>query len=127
MSSTRPKLCGAATLFVVQDLLKSVAHYRDVLGFKVEFTYGEPEFYAGVERDEVTIHLQAAHETKRQVGQGAVNVFVTAVDALYEELKSRGARVLNAPKDYAYGMRDFDVDDLDGNRLTFGMGTEGGD
>ena len=127
MSSIRPKLCGAATLFVVQDLLKSVAHYRDVLGFKVEFTYGEPEFYAGVERDEVTIHLQAAHETKRHVGQGAVNVFVTAVDALYEELKSRGARVLNAPKDYAYGMRDFDVDDLDGNRLTFGTGTEGGD
>ena len=85
----------------------------------------EPTFYAGVERDEVTIHLQAAHKTKRHVGQGAMNVFVTEVDALYEELKARGARVLNAPKDYAYGMRDFDVDDLDGNRLTFGMGTEG--
>jgi hypothetical protein len=26
---------------------------------------------------------------------------------------------LNAPKDYPYGMRDFD---LDGNRLTSGMG-----
>jgi hypothetical protein len=36
--------------------------------------------------------------------------------------KARGARVLNAPKDYPYGLRDFDLDDLDGNRLTFGMG-----
>jgi uncharacterized glyoxalase superfamily protein PhnB len=81
--------------------------------------------YAGVERGNVTIHLQAASDTKRQPGHGAVNVFVTNVDALYEELKSRGARTLNEPKDYPYGMRDFDLEDLDGNRLCFGMSTLG--
>ena len=114
-------LVGAATVFVVSDVLRSVAHYRDVLGFQVEFTYGEPTFYAGVERGGVLIYLQAAGETKRQPGQGAVNVFVTDVDALYGELNSRGARTLNEPKDYPYGMRDFDVHDLDGNQLCFGM------
>ena len=31
-------LCGAATVFVVQDVLRSVEHYRDVLGFHTEFT-----------------------------------------------------------------------------------------
>lgn len=31
-------LVGAATVFVVRDVLGSVAHYRDVLGFQVEFT-----------------------------------------------------------------------------------------
>src|SRR5260370_523860 len=71
MNAGKSKRCGAATLFVVQDVLASVAHYRDVLGF----TYGDPTFYAGVKRDEVTIHLQAAHATKRQVGQGAMNIF----------------------------------------------------
>ena len=114
-------LCGAATVFVVQDVLRSVEHYRDVLGFRTEFTYGQPTFYAGVERGAVVIHLQAASETKRQPGQGAVNIFVTDVDALYQELKSRGAKTLNEPKDYAYGMRDFDINDLDGNHLCFGM------
>jgi uncharacterized glyoxalase superfamily protein PhnB len=73
-----------------------------------------------VERDGVTIHLQAARMTKHQPGHGAVNVFVTDVDALYEELKSRGART-SEPKDYPYGMRDFEVSDLDGNQLSFGM------
>jgi len=29
--------------------------------------------------------------------------FVDDVDALYDELKSRGARTLNEPKDYPYG------------------------
>lgn len=114
-------LCGAATVFVVQDVLRSVEHYRDVLGFRTEFTYGQPTFYAGVERGAVVIHLQAASETKRQPGQGAVNIFVTDVDGLYQELKSRGAKTLNEPKDYAYGMRDFDINDLDGNHLCFGM------
>jgi uncharacterized glyoxalase superfamily protein PhnB len=119
--STAVTLCGSATVFVVQDVLRSVEHYCHVLGFHVEFTYGQPTFYAGVERDNVTLHLQAANQTKRQPGQGAVNVFVSDVDALYQELKSRGARVLNEPKDYPYGMRDFDVNDLDGNHLCFGM------
>ena len=71
-----------------------------------------------------TFHLQAASDTNRQPGHGAVNVFVTNVDALYEELKLRGARTLNTPKDYPYGMRDFDIEDLDGNRLCFGMSTQ---
>jgi len=114
-------LCSAATLFVVQDVLRSVEHYRDVLGFHTGFTYGEPTFYAGVERDDLVIHLQAASETKRQPGHGAVYVFVTDVDALYQELQSRGARTLNEPKDYPYGMRDFNINDIDGNQLCFGM------
>ena len=40
------------------------------------------------------IHLQAADHTKRQPVQSAVNVFVTDVDALYQELKSRGGQSL---------------------------------
>ena len=119
--SPASSLCGSATVFVVQDVFRSVEHYRDVLGFQTEFTYGEPTFYAGVDRDGVTIHLQAAGETKRLPGQGALNVFVTDVDALYAERKARGARTLGEPKDYPYGMRDFDVLDLDGNHLCFGM------
>ena len=114
-------LCAAATVFVVKDLRRSVEHYRDALGFRTEFTYGEPAYYAIVERDGVTLHLLAASETKRPPGQGGVYVFVTGVDALYQDLKSRGAKTLNEPKDYPYGMRDFDIHDLDGNHLSFGM------
>jgi uncharacterized glyoxalase superfamily protein PhnB len=66
------------------------------------------------------IHL-SARETKRKPGHGAVYLFVSDVDALYAELKAKGAKTLNAPKDYPYGMRDFDVHDLDGNQLSFGQ------
>lgn len=122
MASSSPvSLIAAATVFAVRDVARSVEHYRDVLGFRVEFTYGEPTFYAGVERGGVLIHLQAAGETKRQPGQGSAYVFVDNVDALYEELSTRGARILKSPQNYDYGMRDFDLQDLDGNQLSFGM------
>ena len=114
------QLRGAAPVFVVQDVMRSVEHYREVLGFRIEFLYGEPTFYAVVERGNVLIHLQAARESRKQPGQAAMNVFVSDVDALYEELKARGARLMNAPKDYPYGMRDFNVLDLDGNEICFG-------
>jgi uncharacterized glyoxalase superfamily protein PhnB len=120
MNTADVRLRGAAPVFVVQDVLRSVEHYRDVLGFQTEFLYGEPTSYAGVERGNVLIHLQAARQSRKQPGQAAINVFVSDVDALYEELKARGARLMNAPKDYPYGMRDFNVLDLDGNEICFG-------
>ena len=41
---------GGAPVFVVRDVLTSVAYYRDALGFDTDLVYGEPTFYAGVER-----------------------------------------------------------------------------
>lgn len=115
-------MTGAATIFTVRDLAASVAHYRDVLGFAVAFQYGEPTYYACLCRDAVSLHLRAAGRNARwTVGTGAIAVFVDDVDALHAEVAARGANVLKPPQDYAYGMRDFDVADPDGNQLTFGM------
>jgi catechol 2,3-dioxygenase-like lactoylglutathione lyase family enzyme len=112
---------GSATIFVVRDLPRSIAFYRDSLGFTVAFTYGEPPMYAGVERGELLIHLQAAAHTKRQPGHAAFYAFVDDLDALFEEFKTKGVELPNAPKDYPYGMRDFYFFDPDGNQLSFGM------
>lgn len=44
------------------------------------------------------------------------------VDAVYAELKARGANAPKPPETWPYGMRDFDVFDPDGNQITYGMG-----
>jgi catechol 2,3-dioxygenase-like lactoylglutathione lyase family enzyme len=121
MSEERSMLVGAATVFVVSDIAKSIAYYRDALGFKVTFEYGQPPFYACLCRDEVALHLLAANETKQLPGNGGLCVFVKDVDAIHAELVERGARVIKPPQNYDYGMRDFDLVDLDGNHLTYGM------
>ena len=112
---------GSITAFTVKDLVASLAYYRDQLGFEVAFEYGDPTYYVGMCSGEVSLHLVAASQTPRQPGQGAVTIFVDDVDSLHADLVKRGAKVLKAPKDYDYGLRDFDVADLDGNMIFFGM------
>jgi catechol 2,3-dioxygenase-like lactoylglutathione lyase family enzyme len=124
MSQQAAKMAGAATVLIVSDIVRSVAYYRDILGFAVTFEYGTPLFYACLCRDEVALHLLAAHRTGRLPGDGGICVFVDDVDRIHAELAARGARVLKPPQDYDYGMRDFDVVDPDGNQLTFGMATD---
>ena len=121
MTKESPMLVGAATVFVVRDMAKSVEHYRDALGFTVTFQYGQPTFYACLCRDEVSLHLLAAQETKRLPGNGGICVFVNDVDWVHADLVARGAKVIKPPQNYDYGMREFNVVDLDGNHLTFGM------
>src|SRR3954447_9403538 len=116
-------LVGVATVFVVSNMADRIAHYRDALGFAVTFEYGNPISYACLCRDEVALHLLAADNTKRLPGHGGICIFVKDVDGVYAELVSRGANVIQAPQNYDYGMRDFDVVDLDGNQLTFGTGS----
>ena len=114
-------MVGAATVFVVGDIDASLAHYRDALGFDVTFEYGDPLFYVCLCRDEVALHLLAARGTKRLPGNGGICIFVKDVDAVHAELVRRGANILKPPADYDYGMRDFDVLNLDGNQITYGM------
>jgi len=59
----------------------------------------------------------------RDPGTAASRIFVDDVDGLHAELQKRGARLLKAPANYDYGLRDFDVADLDGNMLFFSMET----
>ena len=124
MTEGHPTMVGAATVFVVTDITKSVEHYRDALGFTVTFQYGKPTYYACLCRDEVALHLLAAHETKRLPGNGGICVFVKDVDAVHAEFIARGVSVLKPPQNYDYGMRDFDLLDPDGNHLTFGMASK---
>jgi len=74
---------------------------------------------------EVQIHLSGpAAANKRQVGQGSLYIFCDDCDAYYHEVAARGAQVQAPPKDYEYGMRDFVIEDPDGNLLGIGQETK---
>src|SRR3954463_1212750 len=100
MTTQPPMMVGAATVFVVSDMSASIRHYCDVLGFTDTFQYGAPTFYACLCRDEVSLHLLAARQTKRLPGNGGLCVFVRDVDKVHAELSARGANVVKPPADY---------------------------
>ena len=113
---------GSATTFHVSDLAASLQFYTSLLGFAERFCFGD---YAGVQHGDVQIHLSGPKSTnKRSVGQGGIYIFCDDVDSYYSEVLSKGVKTQAPPKDYEYGMRDFVLEDPDGNLLGFGQETK---
>ena len=100
---------NSIAVFTVKDVTASTSYYRDKLGFDLAFEYGKPTYYVGLCSGGVQLHLIEAGHTPRPPGHGAVSIFVDDVDGLHADLQKRGAKVLKAPANYDYGLRDFDV------------------
>jgi uncharacterized glyoxalase superfamily protein PhnB len=112
------KLQCSAAIFQVNNVEFAIHYYTVVLGFKVDFRYGD---LAGLEYDSVLIYLSGPKQgAKRAIGQGSIYMFCDEVDQYFSEISVRGAILEIGIDDREYGMRDFAVKDPDGNILTFG-------
>jgi lactoylglutathione lyase len=114
---------------VVQDIDRSTAFYRDVLGFTIKTTVPDqaPFVFVWLERDGVPVFLNAPagvaddmpDVTARGFGGTATLFFIVdAVDALHG-IVAPHAKVVMPLKTQFYGMREFAVADPDGHILTF--------
>jgi uncharacterized glyoxalase superfamily protein PhnB len=97
------------------DVPSAVQHYRDVLGFHVNH---EQHAIGVMDRDESRLLLIA--RTERH-GIGSAYFYVRDADQLYAELLANGADVRGKPVSQPWGLREFAVLDLEGNRPTFGQ------
>ena len=98
----------------LDDVPAGVAYYRDVLGFSVNYQQHD---LGVMDRDEVRLLLVARTEQHR--GIGSCCFYVRDADALHAELLAQGANVLGEPVSYPWGLREFRILDLEGNRLSF--------
>jgi len=98
----------------LNDVPAGVAYYQQVLGFKINYAEGN---IGVMYRDDVTIVLLA--RSPAHTGIGSFEAYVRDADALHAELVGRGAHVQGEPVSHPWGLRDFRVLDLEGNRLTF--------
>ena len=99
----------------VIDVERAQQHYRDALGFQIGWLYPGKEIGA-VSRDDVAIFLRR----RSQPFEPAVHwVFAEDVDAMHDELKSLGANIVEPLEVKPWGLRQFTVEDLDGNRFYF--------
>ena len=127
----RHLFCAATPVFRVPDAVAAGWYYRDVFGFEIAWELGDPPTFVCVQREHVAIFL---HQTDDESANRArlagppsaadLYVFVEDVDKVYAEFSRSGADCRNEPRVYDYGMKDFEVRDLNGYVLTFGQEAE---
>ena len=116
------RISKACPMFASADIHRSVAWYRDRLGFDVE---RDRSHYGIVRRDMVEVPFRPACGDHDGAG-GAAYFRVEDVDGLYRDM--RGAAeggAIAPPSERRGGMREFDVRDPDGNLLRFGRPSAG--
>lgn len=105
---------GVNPIFCVRDLPVAVDYYTRVLGFKIDFRYGDG--FASVSRDRCNIFLVVGD----QGHPGAwVWIGVGDVTALHDDLLARGAKVRHPPTNYEWAL-EMQIEDPDGNVLRIG-------
>jgi uncharacterized glyoxalase superfamily protein PhnB len=120
---------------IVADVQRSLAFYRDVLGFSVFATVPDaaPFAFAWMKRDGVNVFLNSAESVRednpelgaRPIG-GTATLFIVleaettaaGVDALFASIGNR-ASVVMPLKNQFYGMREFAITDPDGYVVIF--------
>lgn len=123
------KLVNTSAVLLVADLDRAVTFYRDRLGFDCD-VHGDPPTFATTGRGEGRIFLALCDRraAKRMVPNWRLvhnmwNVYirVEGIDALYDELRERGAEIDYTIYDAPHGMREFGVQDPDGHDVGFGQ------
>jgi catechol 2,3-dioxygenase-like lactoylglutathione lyase family enzyme len=117
------RVIGIAPQFLVDDLDRAIAYYRDKLGFELDFKY--QSFYASVTRNGFAIHLKHApklvadREHRKQNEHLDAYISVSGIRGLFSELEMRGAHVIRPLEARPWACLDFYVEDPDGYILCF--------
>lgn len=99
----------------VADVVRAQEYYRDTFGFKVNWLYPDNQVGA-VSLGEVALFFR---KTKQPFAPLALWVHTKELDQTYEQLKSNGAIIVEPIDTKPWGLRQFSVEDPDGNRFYF--------
>jgi predicted enzyme related to lactoylglutathione lyase len=123
-----------APYFIVDDVVATANDYRDKLGFSYDRFWNEPPSFCMVKRSGIIIMLaqldttgvmRPNHVVDPEGGAWDAYIWIDDADALWAELRSRGAKIVRDVCDQPYRCRDFEVEDRNGYRLCFGQVLEG--
>ncbi len=123
--SSPTELKSITPILFVTDVPTSAAHFRDKLGFAIDFLHGEPPFYGAVSRDGVCIHFRCVRQPNfaelaaREHSLILASIEVADVHAFFAELQGRGADIIQPPTRQTWGGTDLYVRDPDGNVISF--------
>lgn len=117
-----------APILIVSDMDRSLAYYRDELGFSDRVrTWGEPASFVIVSRGPVHLMLALADgdaaivpNWKLREKTCTVYVWVPDARAIYDDFLARGVEIDFELYEAPHGCLEFGVSDPDGHDIAFG-------
>ena len=118
---------GMQPVLPARDVAETIAYYINVLGFSFDFAYGDPpehgRVYYGDPDDGSAIRIQFTEDLQGKTEvptAGWITIHVESdIEDLFEEYKSRGAKIAAELETYPWGLKEFEVQDCNGHILRF--------
>jgi len=107
------------------DIARDVAWYKEKAGFELSFSH--EKMYAGLNRDDLEIHLQwhAGTEEDPLSGGALLRMDVRNIKPLFEEFKRRGTvKEIDFRENTPWGTNEFAITDLNSNVIIISEGIE---
>ena len=117
-----PELFGVGPVLPVHNVASAAEFYCTKLGFELDFVMGDPPDHGSVTRCRVGIQFtKAPAEFVASSFPGWTYIFLDNIDALHSEYMERGVNITRSLESHDHGMREFEIQDLNGFRLRFGQ------
>ena len=120
-----PRMRSIQPRLHIADFNRSLAFYRDVLGFEVTGFDEEDPPFALLTRDDIGIQIGGPEAMKLQEEQPTVTLYIDVDDAraVHETLKEK-VEIEWGPEVYFYGRREFAFRDPDGHLIIISEETD---
>lgn len=111
------KASVTALTIYVSDFNRALRYYTNVLGFMEDFRHAD---YAGLSIDNVSIHLSGpTNPGTKEPGNAHFYIACDYTDIYFDAIKRYGAIIVVPLAERFNGVRDFTINDHDGNTLVF--------
>jgi catechol 2,3-dioxygenase-like lactoylglutathione lyase family enzyme len=126
--NTTPTIMGVEAQLFVADVAVSCEYYRSKLGFTLAYVYGDPPFYAQVQRDTAHLNLRCVEGSvfvegireREQLLSASMNLGSPAeLRSIFLRYRDSGVEFHQTLTQQPGGARTFIVRDPDGNLVLF--------
>lgn len=126
-ASPRPFLTSVAPQLFVADIKTSCDFFTEKLGFRIDFVYGDPSFYAQVARDNAKFVLRTVDEpvfTNVREREDLLSAAITVatsneIEQLSLDYQTAGVTFHQPLRQEPWGALTFIVEDPDRNLILF--------
>jgi len=117
------RIVASRHVLAVRNLRESTKFYLDVLGCTRDFG-DDSGGWSFLSRDGFAVMLGECPDAMpaSELGDHSYVAYlvVEGIDAFYQDISSRGVKVISPPANEPWGMREFGIRTPDGHRIRFG-------